>query len=69
MKDYKDLCEEIIAGVGGKENITNVTHCATRLRFVLKDESKADDQRLKKNDQILSVVKGGGQYMNTSASR
>ena len=39
--DYKNLEKEIIHLVGGEENITSLVHCATRLRFNLKDESKA----------------------------
>ena len=37
--DYTQLAKEVVAAVGGKENIVNVTNCMTRLRFVLKDDS------------------------------
>lgn len=39
--DMKKLAAEIVQRVGGKENIKNVTHCVTRLRFVVKDEKKS----------------------------
>lgn len=61
-KDYTELAKDIVAHVGGKENVTNVRHCVTRLRFVLKDESKADTDYLKQRDGVVTVVKAGGQY-------
>ena len=42
MSEYRQTAEAIIAAVGGKENIAAATHCATRLRMVLKDENKID---------------------------
>lgn len=36
---YQELAKEILSQVGGKENIQQLTHCATRLRFVLNDNS------------------------------
>lgn len=61
-KDYTDLAQDIVAHVGGKDNIAKLVHCVTRLRFTLKDESKADDDYLKQRDGIVTVVKAGGQY-------
>jgi PTS system beta-glucosides-specific IIC component len=61
-KDYKPLAEQIIALVGGKENISNVTHCMTRLRFDLKDMSLPKTEELKKVPGVLGVVENGGQY-------
>lgn len=61
-KDYTELAQDIVAHVGGKENIVKLVHCVTRLRFTLKDESKADDDYLKKRDGVVTVVKAGGQY-------
>lgn len=61
-KDYKELAQDIVAHVGGKENITKLVHCVTRLRFSLKDESKADTEYLMKRDGVVTVVKAGGQY-------
>ena len=62
MKDYKQLAMEIVKHIGGKENIISLTHCVTRLRFQLKDESIADDEILKNMDGVVTVMKSGGQY-------
>jgi len=61
-KDYTELAQDIVAHVGGKDNITKLVHCVTRLRFSLKDESKADTDYLMKRDGVVTVVKAGGQY-------
>ena len=60
--DYKPLAQTILANIGGKENVNGVVHCATRLRFTLKDDSKANTDVLKKTKGVLSVVNAGGQY-------
>lgn len=57
----KILAEKIVEKIGGKENVQSLTHCMTRLRFVLKNEEKADKEALEKLD-IMQVVRGGGQY-------
>jgi len=59
---YKPLAEKILANVGGKENVASVVHCATRLRFTLKDASLAKTDVLKKTQGVLSVINAGGQY-------
>lgn len=61
-KDYDLFADELIAAVGGKENIVSVTHCITRLRFVLADESIVDDSKVKAIKGVMSVVHGAGQY-------
>ena len=61
-KDYTDLATDIVAHVGGKENISSLKHCVTRLRFGLKDESKANTDYLKARDGVVTVVQAGGQY-------
>lgn len=61
-KDYTDLATDIVAHVGGKENISSLKHCVTRLRFGLKDEAKADTDYLKARDGVVTVVQAGGQY-------
>ena len=62
MGKYQALAAEIVKQVGGKENITSLTHCVTRLRFKLKDESQAHDEVLKKMDGVVTVMKSAGQY-------
>lgn len=62
MGKYKELAERIIENIGGKENISSLTHCITRLRFKLKDEDIANDDILKNMDGIVTVMKSGGQY-------
>lgn len=61
-KDYQLLAQEIIASVGGKENINNVVHCFTRLRFYLKDESIAQTEKLQSMSGVIDVIQSGGQY-------
>ncbi len=62
MRKYESLVKEIVKNVGGKENIVSLTHCITRLRFSLKDETIAKDEVLKKMDGVVTVMHGGGQY-------
>ena len=62
MGKYEALAKEIVKQVGGKENVNGLTHCITRLRFTLKDESKANDDVLKNMDGVVTVMKSGGQY-------
>lgn len=59
---YQQLCDEVIAKVGGKENVKDVSHCITRLRFHLKDESKAQTDALKATKGVVDVIQAGGQY-------
>ena len=59
---YQDLAKEILSQVGGKENIQQLTHCATRLRFVLNDNAKANTDALKKTKGVVGVAEAGGQY-------
>lgn len=60
---YDGLAKIIIQNVGGKENVAGITHCVTRLRFTLKDESKANTDVLKDTDGVVTVIQSGGQYM------
>lgn len=60
--NYDALAKTIIKDVGGKDNVNSVVHCTTRLRFKLKDESKANDEDLKNTDGVVTVVKNAGQY-------
>ena len=60
--DYKQLAEEILALVGGEENIDNVIHCITRLRFYLKDDSKADKESLEELSGVMGIVEANNQF-------
>ncbi len=60
--DFKALAKEVVAGVGGKENIVSLTHCATRLRFKLADQSKASKDTVTKVKGVINVVESGGQF-------
>ena len=62
MKKYEELAKDIVKHVGGEENVVSLTHCITRLRFKLKDESKADTDYLKERDGVVTVMKSAGQY-------
>lgn len=62
MANNKKIAEEVLAAVGGKENVTNVVHCMTRLRFTLKDQSVPDQEAIKKLDGVIGVVVAGGQF-------
>ena len=62
MGKYGELAKEIVKNVGGKENVSSLTHCITRLRFKLKDEGKAKDDVIKNMDGVVTVMKSGGQY-------
>ena len=61
-KNYDELCQAILENVGGRENIKTVTHCITRLRFVLKDESKANTEVIEKLPRVIKVMSANGQY-------
>lgn len=54
--------KELLALVGGKENVNQLVHCATRLRFELKDDSLAKKEEIESKPYVLSVVNSGGQY-------
>lgn len=60
--DYVETSKKIIEAVGGISNISSATHCMTRLRLTLKDESKASDAAVNKIKGVKSVIKQGGQY-------
>ena len=62
MTKYNELAQTILENVGGEENISNMTHCMTRLRFNLKDQSKVNEDSLKQTSGVLGVVQSGGQY-------
>ncbi|GCF95492.1 hypothetical protein NRIC_33830 [Enterococcus florum] len=60
--NYEQLGTTILGKVGGQNNVVGFTHCATRLRFTLRDESLADEKGLKQITGVLGVAKSGGQF-------
>lgn len=66
---YHELAGEILAGVGGEENVVKLAHCITRLRFTLKDEAKADTEGLSANEGVIQVMQAGGQYQVVVGSK
>lgn len=60
--DYNELGKLILDNVGGPDNIVSISHCVTRVRFILKDESRANDNVIKNINGVLQLVKQGGQY-------
>lgn len=62
MSKNQEIAERVLTLVGGEDNVNSVVHCATRLRFNLKDESKADTEKLNQDPDVIQVVKSGGQY-------
>lgn len=60
--DYQKIAQQILELVGGKENIINLTHCFTRLRFQLNDSKKANREKLLQTEGVISVVESSGQY-------
>ena len=60
--DYVSVSKKILDAVGGPGNIVSATNCMTRMRLVLADESKANDDQVKAIKGVKSVIKQGGQY-------
>ncbi len=60
--EYTKIASDILANVGGKSNVKSVTHCFTRLRFVLKDEGKAKKDVVEHLEGVIQVVVAGGQF-------
>ncbi|WP_017813237.1 beta-glucoside-specific PTS transporter subunit IIABC [Paenibacillus shenyangensis] len=60
--DKAKVAKDVLQLVGGEENIDQVTHCMTRLRFNLHDDNKADKAKLEKTPGVMGVMKNGGQF-------
>ena len=60
--NYKQLAKEILTYVGGEENVENVIHCITRLRFYLKDDAKADKESLEELSGVMGIVQANNQF-------
>ena len=62
LTGFEATAADIIAGIGGPDNVRSVLHCITRVRFYLKDESLADDEAVADLEGVIDVAKAGGQY-------
>lgn len=62
MIDYRLQAERILELVGGKENVISLTHCFTRLRFVLKDFEAVKTEELKDLEDVRGILKRTGSY-------
>lgn len=62
MADYNKLAKSIIQGVGGEDNVANMYHCMTRLRFKLKKGSQFDKAEIENLDGVVSALVSNGQY-------
>lgn len=60
-KNYDDLSKKIETFIGGSDNVISLFHCATRLRFKLKDRNKADKKSLEQLEGVITVIESGGQ--------
>ena len=61
--DYKKIAQEVVDQIGGVENIKGATHCVTRLRLILNDETKYNRKKLEKIDGVKGVLFNSGQLM------
>lgn len=59
---YNDTAKNVLKDIGGADNVDSLIHCATRLRFTLKDDNLANDQAVENIPGVVGLVKGGGQY-------
>ncbi|MFQ9564116.1 MAG: PTS transporter subunit EIIB, partial [Faecalibacillus intestinalis] len=62
MDKNKTLAQDVLQKIGGKENIISVFHCATRLRFELQDQTKVNEEELKKVNGVLGIKKAGTSF-------
>ena len=59
-KNYDELAKQIVENVGGADNVASLFHCATRLRFTIKDETKVDKKKLEQTEKVIKVMEAGG---------
>lgn len=59
-KNYDELAKQIVEHVGGVDNVASLFHCATRLRFTIKDEAKVDKKKLEQTEKVIKVMEAGG---------
>jgi PTS system beta-glucosides-specific IIC component len=60
--DYSKTAAAVLKGVGGEENVQSLVHCATRLRFVIKDDAKVNKAAVKSAPGVIATAEAGGQY-------
>lgn len=60
--DINDIALEILDGIGGKQNVSSLSYCATRLRFVLNDDSKVDDDKVRQTESVKNLFHTRGQH-------
>lgn len=60
--NYKKIADQIIEAIGGKDNVKYVTHCVTRLRFVVKDKKKVNQEKVNDIDGVMGSTFGAGQF-------
>jgi len=60
--DYSKTAAAVLKGVGGEENVQSLVHCATRLRFVIRDDAKVDKAAVKATPGVIATAEAGGQY-------
>ncbi|GAB3055845.1 sucrose-specific PTS transporter subunit IIBC [Virgibacillus ainsalahensis] len=62
MSENKRIAKDLIEAVGGTDNISSVTHCATRLRFIVNDEEKINKEKVEDLDKVKGAFFNSGQY-------
>ncbi|MED4036200.1 beta-glucoside-specific PTS transporter subunit IIABC [Niallia taxi] len=60
--DFQKLAKDIVEHIGGQENISDLYHCATRLRFTLKNDNKANRNAIENLDGVITVTESGGMF-------
>ena len=60
-KNYEKLAKEIVGYIGGSENVNALVHCATRLRFKVKNTQNVDKKKLEQLEGVITVLDSGGQ--------
>jgi PTS system beta-glucosides-specific IIC component len=60
-KNYENLAKEIVRYIGGVENVNTLIHCATRLRFKVKNTQNVDKKKLEQLEGVITVLDSGGQ--------
>ncbi len=60
--NINDIALEIVDGIGGKQNVSSLSYCATRLRFVVNDDSKVDDDKVRQTESVKNLFHTRGQH-------